>query len=429
MKARFIYLGGIILAASCMFLSCSKDDIKEKDTPAPVVDPAPESPEDNPSEDDPTIDDSQPFYIKNKYNLQVIEDGEATTDPNELKRETLTEDETEVIDAINVFSFNLFHKIYETGDAGQNLFISPYSVQQFMSVLANAAGEATRKQILSVLQYDGELSKYNACNKVIKNLLEKKQNIFSKMVVYAGKAINSWCSDKTNGLINEIVDDGPLPYNLFLANAVYFFSGWSNEFDESLTAKEDFTNVNGEIKKVDMMRWPAACAVAHASLENMDAVCLPLNSYFGMMVCLPHKDVGMNACMGQLDAAVWKKLLESLEYKMVDVRLPKYKMNKQLMLTDVLIKLGAGNIFLSDDAFARMTPAILSLDAVFQTSTIFVNEKGTEAAAVTGGWASSNGEEQEEHPVTEFKVDRPFFFCIYDRTIGTTLFMGAVNQL
>ena len=465
MKARFIYLGGIILAASCMFLSCSKDDIKEKDTPAPVVDPAPESPEDNPSEDDPTIDDSQPFYIKNKYNLQVIEDGEATTDPNELKRETLTEDETEVIDAINVFSFNLFHKIYETGDAGQNLFISPYSVQQFMSVLANAAGEATRKQILSVLQYDGELSKYNACNKVIKNLLEKKQNIFSKMVVSnalwvnkdkpvyqsflsvirnfydadvfamlfdsqdAGKAINSWCSDKTNGLINEIVDDGPLPYNLFLANAVYFFSGWSNEFDESLTAKEDFTNVNGEIKKVDMMRWPAACAVAHASLENMDAVCLPLNSYFGMMVCLPHKDVGMNACMGQLDAAVWKKLLESLEYKMVDVRLPKYKMNKQLMLTDVLIKLGTGNIFLSDDAFARMTPAILSLDAVFQTSTIFVNEKGTEAAAVTGGWASSNGEEQEEHPVTEYKVDRPFFFCIYDRTIGTTLFMGAVNQL
>ena len=144
-----------------------------------------------------------------------------------------------------------------------------------MSVLANAAGEATRKQILSVLQYDGELSKYNACNKVIKNLLEKKQNIFSKMVVSnalwvnkdkpvyqsflsvirnfydadvfamlfdsqdAGKAINSWCSDKTNGLINEIVDDGPLPYNLFLANAVYFFSGWSNEFDESLTAKEE----------------------------------------------------------------------------------------------------------------------------------------------------------------------------------------------
>ena len=222
-----------------------------------------------------------------------------------------------------------------------------------------------------------------------------------------------------------------------------FFAGLDSLIDSSPdSARTRLLELQPEVDSLDDISLRMRYELMMAEVQNKLYMQLPSdtafqevmrfydkNSYFGMMVCLPHKDVGMNACMGQLDAAVWKKLLESLEYKMVDVRLPKYKMNKQLMLTDVLIKLGTGNIFLSDDAFARMTPAILSLDAVFQTSTIFVNEKGTEAAAVTGGWASSNGEEQEEHPVTEFKVDRPFFFCIYDRTIGTTLFMGAVNQL
>jgi len=52
-----------------------------------------------------------------------------------------------------------------------------------------------------------------------------------------------------------------------------------------------------------------------------------------------------------------------------------------------------------------------------------VNEKGTEAAAVTMPMLAGSAAPKKS---VEFKVDRPFLFLIRDLPTKTTLFMGRV---
>jgi serpin B len=53
-----------------------------------------------------------------------------------------------------------------------------------------------------------------------------------------------------------------------------------------------------------------------------------------------------------------------------------------------------------------------------------VNEEGTEAAAATGGVATT-ATETVEMP-EEFLADRPFLFLIRDRVSGCILFLGRL---
>ena len=69
--------------------------------------------------------------------------------------------------------------------------------------------------------------------------------------------------------------------------------------------------------------------------------------------------------------------------------------------------------------FLRMSPWAISSSSLRQAEP-FVNEEGTEAAAVT-----TVGIEVTSGPPT-IRFDRPFVFVIRERLSGTILFMGKV---
>jgi serpin B len=64
----------------------------------------------------------------------------------------------------------------------------------------------------------------------------------------------------------------------------------------------------------------------------------------------------------------------------------------------------------------------LYLSDVLHQTYLRVDEKGTEAAAVTAGLA-----EIVSMP-RQFHADRPFFFVIRDNRSGTLLFMGRIER-
>ncbi len=66
----------------------------------------------------------------------------------------------------------------------------------------------------------------------------------------------------------------------------------------------------------------------------------------------------------------------------------------------------------------------LYVSGILHKSFIEVNETGTEAAAVTGLQMDGGAEPPKE--TFEFRVDRPFFFAIEDRTTGALVFLGSV---
>jgi serpin B len=74
--------------------------------------------------------------------------------------------------------------------------------------------------------------------------------------------------------------------------------------------------------------------------------------------------------------------------------------------------------------FRPMSPAAPWLAKVVHKTYIRVDEKGTEAAAVSGGAMVTSARTD----VMEFRVDRPFAFTISDQQTGAILFLGAVND-
>jgi len=103
--------------------------------------------------------------------------------------------------------------------------------------------------------------------------------------------------------------------------------------------------------------------------------------------------------------------------------LPKFKLEYELKLNDVLKVMGMGIAFDARADFTRMfEPGGLWIDEVKHKTFVDVDEAGTEAAAVTVVSIIRTG----EGPPTTMRVDHPFLFLIRDRHSGAMLLTGKI---
>ena len=100
--------------------------------------------------------------------------------------------------------------------------------------------------------------------------------------------------------------------------------------------------------------------------------------------------------------------------------LPRFKLEYGVNLNDTLKALGMEIAFIGGADFSGMAPNLLISEVKHKTF-VEVNEEGTEAAAATGVTIL-------ESVPPDFRVDRPFFFAIYDAETETILFMGTVTE-
>jgi serpin B len=81
--------------------------------------------------------------------------------------------------------------------------------------------------------------------------------------------------------------------------------------------------------------------------------------------------------------------------------------------------------FSSAADFRNLSTERIFITEVIHKTFVDVNEKGTEAAAVTlVNIARGLGSPEDFQMI----VDRPFFFAISDQRTGTILFMGAIKN-
>jgi len=106
-----------------------------------------------------------------------------------------------------------------------------------------------------------------------------------------------------------------------------------------------------------------------------------------MVVILPHKQSGLRALESSLTPAtldgVLKKLPQRSSHK-VKVFLPKFKVNTKYELTNTLKAMGIKAAFSNADFSGISRQGNLVISEVIQKVFVEVDEKGTEAAAVTG---------------------------------------------
>jgi serpin B len=85
--------------------------------------------------------------------------------------------------------------------------------------------------------------------------------------------------------------------------------------------------------------------------------------------------------------------------------------------------MGISSLFdVSSADLRRIVDAPLAIDRVIQSALIEVDERGTEAAAATGGMGGG----MMTTPLQTMIVDRPFLFLIRDVRSGALLFLARV---
>jgi len=117
--------------------------------------------------------------------------------------------------------------------------------------------------------------------------------------------------------------------------------------------------------------------------------------------------------------------------QIVELYIPKFKVEykPESGLNKILTKLGMGKAFTGSADFSGISDVGLFISQVNQKTYIEVDEKGTEAAAVTIiDVATSSIDDPPRPPKPVFYANRPFLFAIQENTTGTTLFMGKIGN-
>lgn len=248
--------------------------------------------------------------------------------------------------------------------------------------------------------------------------------------------MNKWAEDETHGKIANILPPGSITADtrMILANAIYFKGAWKKPFYESSTEECDFFLPNGKTIQVPMMKTMSDQYVK--SYPTFKALRLPYKSTdetrsFSMFVLLPHDRNGLRAMEESLNTQSVVEDLTHLEHKipMRRFQLPKFKISFGLEMSDTLKSLGMELPFgnradLSDMTEGTQVPP-LKVNSVRHKAFVEVNEKGTEAAAVTT---------VEIIPMcmpmysedSDFVADHPFMFLIKEESTNTILFTGRV---
>jgi len=355
--------------------------------------------------------------------------------------------------AVDAFGFDLFKKV---ADGRTNTVTSPLSVAVLLAMLLAGAEGGTADEIARVLHLsdprdvragallrevadtdDVTLSVANSVWAGGDFPIEEDFQAYVRKTFGASvergdlgsadtaKRIDEWVDDNTNGLIKGIAEELGLPSSTVVAvllNAVYFLGEWSTPFDPTATQPSTFAGAGA----VPTMRLTDE-TFGHVQRDGYRMLRMPYgeDGRYAMEIMLPDQDSSLPALIGTLDAAEWTAATGSLAERNFDrVTLPRFELRWKAELTGVLQQMGIRSAFASGEGFRPMSPAMPALSKVVHKTYIRVDEKGTEAAAVTGGAMVLSAPAQEEL----FLVDRPFAFTVSDRRTGTILFLGAVTD-
>jgi serine protease inhibitor len=166
----------------------------------------------------------------------------------------------------------------------------------------------------------------------------------------------------------------------------------------------------------------------YQSGDGYQAVTLPyVDGNVAMLLLVPDTSK-FSQFEASLDASRLQSILDSLEYKDVILKLPRFTVESSFSLGDTLSNMGMPAAFDASQAdFSGMDgQRDLYISSVIHKAYASVDESGTEAAAATVAIMSLTSIMPGE-PVS-LTIDRPFIFVIYDQPTQSILFAGRITN-
>lgn len=235
------------------------------------------------------------------------------------------------------------------------------------------------------------------------------------------EAVNSWCDEKTNGQIKEIIKEVSEDYRMILANALYFKSPWTYVFNEKMTTDMPFTTAEGVEVTKPFMRQMHNNLYARNEDYAMIELGLGKRGRFLMDVILPNEGKSIAA---SLESIKENGILEP-KLKNVDLALPKFTIESNEGIATILEKLTG--MKLSDIELSLISEDAPALSEIKHAARLTTDETGVEGAAATAimGVGALPGEKIDN---ARFYAVRPFCVLIKERTTGEILFIGQVCE-
>ncbi len=370
--------------------------------------------------------------------------------------------DTKLVAANTKFGFNLFSQLLVKYNK-KNIFVSPSSIAFTLAMIYNGASGSTQEAMAKALELQGmtlqdinsnyadlKTSLENPDSQVTLNIanslwaeknarlkpyfIQKNQEFYQAKVTNldfadakAPSIINNWVRENTQGKIDTIVDTIDPDRVLFLLNAIYFKGSWAKEFDRDKTAALPFYLSSGEEKQHLMMSQSGD--YKYYETDKFQAVSLPYseNGRFSFYVFLPKQNSNLESFYESLNAANWEKWMSLFALRNGSLRLPRFKMDYEATLNDVLSSLGMEEAFTNNANFSQMGNN-LKISQVKHKTFVEVNEEGTEADAATLVGIQLTSAKLPSQKPFEMIVNRPFFCTIRDNQTGTVLFMGSIVE-
>jgi serine protease inhibitor len=236
--------------------------------------------------------------------------------------------------------------------------------------------------------------------------------------------MNAWAAAKTHGKITSV----PFPANpqgtpTVLLNAIYFHDAWTEPFPRAATRPDTF---NGKARASKPMFMAQEINTGYSRQDGLEHVTLAYrDGAFLMDLILPRSALDLEKWIAIAKNRSYGASVAQLKSQRLDLKVPRFEFSTANQLTADLEAMGLKRA-MKPDAFPGIAAATY-LEDVTQKTYIRVDEKGTEAAAVTSTAITMSKHE----PPKTIKVvfDRPFFFAIRHRHTGALLFLGTIWNL
>ncbi len=365
------------------------------------------------------------------------------------------------------FAAKLFLNVLEYSGE-ENVAMSPLSAFMTLSMVANCVDQASQQEILEALGSNATIDDINALSaKCMEALptLDKKctvnlangvwwnksidiaagykdkcgsvlRNYFSADIyesAFQNKSatlseINKWCSTKTKGNINNILNElGENAVGVWL-NTLFFDGKWNSMFLPGDTEPGKFTTEQGEELTVEMMS--ASVFVAHYGTEDYDALSLEYgNGMYSMLVVVPSEEKTLadinNDITGELLSNFMMLGDESkLRPYHIALKMPKFHSESDIDLIDPLKATGITAIF-DQDIFGEVAGYSGKIGIFKQKVVADTDENGSKVVAATVASDAPTGVVLEKE---EFIIDRPFYYFIYEYSTGSVLVAGRMMR-
>ncbi|MCC5939229.1 MAG: serpin family protein [Lunatimonas sp.] len=375
--------------------------------------------------------------------------------------------EQQLSDANTRFALKLFEQIIKD-NAGKNLFISPYSIHQALSMTMNGnegavleqfqnllevehltleeANQAARDLTAFLLQLDPKVKLaianaiwYREGYQVQPPLRQTAQEYYKAEIASLDmlnpnsvNIINNWIAKQTNNLIKDMLDHIPANAVMYLVNAIYFKGDWTYNFPRANTKKEKFFPKAGQEVVVDMMDLGEPAAFKVFNTADYGYIEIPYSSGQFTMGILYGENGNTEALAEKLTMENLLQWREQAREGNLILKMPKFKFSHKIPnMADDLMALGLVQPFgFHPDNFTKLfsnPTEQLKISRVIHEALIEVDEKGTEAAAATIVEVIERVNLPPSTPPT-LVLDKPFVFFIQEKHSGAILFMGKLEN-